>query len=228
MKIKNIPKELRPREKALAYGIETLSDQELLALLIRTGTRQDSALVLATKVLNMTKGLKGLNQIHSNQLMRISGIKEAKSLVIMAIVEISKRIARYERDSSFSIEEPQTLIKWLNQEIGYENQEHFMAVYLNHQLKILSHQILFKGTVDKSLVHPRDLFREAMKVNASRIILVHNHPGKTLHASQADLQTTQSLVEGARILGVEILDHIIVSHGSHCSIRSSHSYLFEE
>lgn len=228
MKIKDLPLEVRPREKALAYGIKTLSDQELLALLIRTGTRKESALSVANNVLRMTKGLKGLNQVHSSELMSISGIKDAKALEIMAIIEISKRISRFEMNQSISIEEPKSLMHWLNKEIGYKNQEHFMAVYLNHQLKILGHQILFKGTVDKSLIHPRDLFREAMKVNASRIILVHNHPGKTLEASQADLHTTKALVEGARILGIEILDHIIVSHGAHTSIRSHHAYLFEE
>ena len=228
MKIKDLPKEIRPREKALAYGISSLSDQEILALLIRTGTRKESALALANNVLKLTKGLKGLNNVHASQLMTISGIKDAKALEIMAIVEISKRISRFEMDQSISIEEPQSLMKWLNQEIGYKHQEHFMAVYLNHQLKVLGHQILFKGTVDKSLIHPRDLFRESMKLNASRIILVHNHPGKTLEASQADLHTTRALVDGARILGIEILDHIIVSHGAHSSIRSQHAYLFEE
>jgi len=228
LKIKDIPKEARPREKALAYGIDSLSDQELLALLIRTGTRQDSALVLSEKVLNLSGGLQGLMQIHPSELMRISGIKEAKSLEIMTIVEISKRISRYERTDVYSIEEPSSIIKWLNTEIGYENQEHFMAIYLNHQLKILGHQILFKGTVDKSMVHPRDLFREAMKLNSSRIILVHNHPGKTLKASRADLETTRALVAASRLLGIEILDHIIVSYGSHTSIRLHHANVFEE
>ncbi|CAM3566764.1 DNA repair protein RadC [Erysipelothrix urinaevulpis] len=228
MKIREIPKALRPREKALAYGLTCLSDHELLALLIRTGTKRKSAIDVAAEVLLKSNGLGGLPQMSAFDLMGIDGIKEAKSLEICAIMEMSRRIFRYKHKENISLENPKSLVKWLNSEIGFENQEHFIAVFLNHQLKILGHKLLFKGTVDKSLVHPRDLFREAVRFNASCMILVHNHPGKTMRASSADLETTKALVSAAQLLDLHILDHIIVSFGDFISLRQMHPEIFKE
>lgn len=219
---------MRPREKAKAFGMNALSDQELLALLLRTGTQKISAIQLAQKVLLKAGGIKGLANVTNSALQSISGIKDAKALEIMAVVEIARRMMREEHCHGFQVSEPKLLVNWLNYEIGFEKQEHFMVVYLNHQLEIISHQVLFKGTLDRSLVHPRDVFREAISHNAAALILVHNHPGKTLHPSQADIETTALLVENAKLLGLSILDHMIVSFGEYCSLRATHQYLFEE
>ena len=227
-KIKEMPLLMRPREKAQAYGLTHLSDQELLALLIRTGTKQKSAIQVAQQVLLKTKGIHGLANVSKEDLMTIPGIKEAKSLEIMAVVEIARRMMREENHQNMQISEPEALMSWLNYEIGFKEQEHFMAVYLNHQLEIVHHQILFKGTLDRSLIHPRDVFREAVRHNAAALMLVHNHPGKTLTPSQADIDTTSLLVENAKLLGLTILDHIIVSYGKYCSLRRTHAYLFKE
>ena len=227
-KIKEMPLLMRPREKAKTFGITSLSDQELLALLIRTGTRKLSAIQVAQEVLLKTNGIQGLASVKKSELKKVSGIKDAKALEILAVVEIARRMMRDQNYQPKQIADPQALMQWLNYEIGFKEQEHFMVVYLNHQLEIVHHQILFKGTLDRSLIHPRDVFREAVLHNAAALMLVHNHPGKSLTPSQADIETTALLIKNAQLLGLTILDHVIVSYGKYCSIRSTHSYLFKE
>lgn len=228
MKIKEMDLESRPREKAALHGVESLSDRELLALFIRFGTRKKSALELADEVLKLAGGMGRFMNLNRLQLMMISGIKEAKAMELMAIIEMGKRLIRPVKESDIFVSEPSRLLDWLNFEIGYKQQEHFMVVYLNNQNMIMGHQILFKGTVDRSVVHPRDVFREAVSLNATRIILVHNHPGGTMKASQADLQVTLVMVDAGRLVGVDVLDHLIVSGGNYLSLRMAHSELFEE
>ena len=125
------------------------------------------------------------------------------------------------------VNEPKNLISWLNYEIGFEIQEHFLVVYMNNQNRILGHEVLFKGTIDRSVVHPRDIFREAVSLSSTRIILVHNHPGQTMQASSADIEVTEIIVQGGKLVGVEVLDHLIVSHGEYISLRSLYPALFD-
>ncbi|NLL75302.1 MAG: DNA repair protein RadC, partial [Erysipelothrix sp.] len=227
MKIKEMEEETRPREKAALHGVESLSDRELLALFIRFGTRKKSALEIADEVLHLSGGMSRFMKLNRLQLMMISGIKEAKATELMAIVEMGKRLIRPTKDSDIFVSEPSRLMEWLNFEIGYKEQEHFMVVFLNNQNMIVGHELLFKGTIDRSVVHPRDVFREGVSLNATRVILVHNHPGGTMKASQADLHVTQVMHEAGLLVGIEVLDHLIVSGGNYLSIRMDHPELFE-
>ena len=227
MKIEDMPTETRPREKALEYGIHTLSDRELLALFIRTGTRKKSSLEIADEVIKLSGGLSVFAKLSKEALMTIPGIKEAKAIELMATVEMGKRIIKPSKLEEIFVNEPKNLISWLNYEIGFELQEHFLVVYMNNQNRILSHEVLFKGTIDRSIVHPRDIFREAVSLSATRIILVHNHPGQTMQASSADIEVTEIIVKGGKLVGVEVLDHLIVSHGEYISLRSIHPALFD-
>jgi DNA repair protein RadC len=227
IKIKEIPEELRPREKALRDGVKMLSDRELLALFIRQGTRNKSALEVADAILFRCNNIAGINRLSREDLLSIRGISHVKALEIMALTEVAIRIIKPSRKSVIHIEEPGNLVSWLNLEIGFKNQEYFMAVYLDKQNRLLSHSILFKGTLDRSVVHPREIFKEAVRHSASRIILVHNHPGGTLTPSDSDLYTTSSLVEAGNLMGVYILDHLIVTEGNYTSIRRYDPGLFE-
>ena len=221
-----MPINLRPREKALRYGLKSLDDREILALFIRTGSHERSALNIADDVLNLTCGMENFAKVSLEQLMTINGIKEAKAIELLALVEMGKRIVKPKIDEVIQISEPTSLINWLNFEIGYEKQEHFLVVYMNNQNVVLNHEILFKGTVDRSIVHPRDVFRQAVSYNATRLILVHNHPGGTLKASRADLEVTDIMVEAGRLVDIEVLDHIIVTDGKFASIRERYPDLF--
>lgn len=226
MKIKEIPLELRPREKAMIHGLNTLSDRELLAIFIRQGTRKYSALEVADILLKKAGNVSGLNRLEMDELIKIPGISHIKATEIMALVEVSKRMVKPDVLETIQIDRPNTLISWLNLEFGYKRQEYFVAIYLDKQNRILSHSVLFKGTLDRSVVHPREIFKEAVKLSASRIILVHNHPSGSLNPSAADLKTTEILVDAGQMMGVFILDHLIVSEGDYVSIRESMPHLF--
>ena len=219
MKIKEIPLELRPREKAEREGVKALSDRELLALYIRQGVRGSSALDVADEILKKTINMGGMNSLELADLVSIRGISNVKALEILGLVEVANRIIKPQPRELIQIEEPNSLVSWLNLEIGFKRQEFFMAVYLDKQNRMLSHNILFMGTLDKSVVHPREIFKEAVKQSAAHIILVHNHPSGTLKPSEADIYTTTSLVEAGGLMGVNILDHLIVTEGKYISLR---------
>lgn len=188
-----------------------LSDNELLNIFIEE-----------KNLLNENETLNKLN-IEDN----ISTFEEPMTQYkIMAMKEIAKRLIEPQKNKPVSIDKPIDLINWLNLEIGYEKQEHFIAVYLDKQNSILTIKKIFKGTLDRSVVHPREIFKEAVKASASSIILVHNHPSGSLSASHSDIRTTEILAEAGNLLGIFILDHLIVSNGSYTSIRETHPNLF--
>ena len=155
-----------------------LSDHELLALFIRTGTQQKNAIELSQD-LNLTLGgLKGLSKARLEDLTAISGIKEAKALNLLAVTELACRLLREQVFSEKSLNHPQSILDWLNFEIGFSPQEEFLVIFLNHRLHPIYYKVLFKELLNQSLVHPRDVFREASYHNAAALVLVHNHPGK--------------------------------------------------
>lgn len=204
-----------------------MSDRELLALFIRTGTRGCSALQLADDILARLGGISKMAHVSYEALVVIPGIKQAKAIEILGAIEMSRRIIKPPHFAQVHIGEPQRLVDWLNLEIGYDVQENFGVVFLNGQNCIIGHKLLFKGTLDRSVVHPRDVFREAVMRSCSRLILVHNHPGATMRPSQADITVTEVMVEAATMMGMAVLDHLIVGQGQYFSLRSHYPYLFE-
>lgn len=219
--VKEMPVEERPREKAELYGIKSLSNVELLAILIRSGYEGTSSLQIAENLIRKSNGLSFLSRLSLQDLFEIKGIKKVKALELLACFELSKRMAFCEAMNRDIMDNPNALIHWLRLELGNETQERFLVVYLNVKNHILSYDILFTGTVDSSLVHPREIFKEACLKSASRIILVHNHPSTDLKPSSADIELTKKLVDGSEVIGIEVLDHIIVSNQGFMSFRAS-------
>lgn len=226
MKIKDIPSDLRPREKAMSMGLSSLSDRELLALIIRKGYSGISALELADQILFVAKNLAGICRLSFEDLIQIKGIKEVKALEVLALAEVASRIVQPQKGVYININNPKCLVEWFNMEIGYDYQEHFVAVYLDTQNRLIGHEFLFKGTLDRSIVHPREVFKVAVKLSAARIILVHNHPSGSLRASNNDIKTTQALIEIGDMIGIYVVDHLIVSEGNFLSLRQSMTQLF--
>lgn len=141
--------------------------------------------------------------------------------------ELAKRIIAPSYGEKVALERPEAVAAWLQLEIGDSDQEHFMAIYLDKQNRLLDHKVLFTGTMDRSIVHPRDIFREAVKLNASRIILAHNHPSGSAEPSGADITTTQTLISAGEMMGINILDHlVIVRGGGYASMRERYNHLW--
>lgn len=215
--------EQRPREKALRYGLESLSDLELVALILQSGNKNRSVFEIASDVLKESEGLSKLMQMHVNTLMQIQGIREVKALQLLASVELSKRVIK-SKVYHASILKPEDVIEWFEFEYGVLQQECFIALYLDTKSKLIAHRVLFKGTLNESTVNPREVFKEAFLQNANSVLIAHNHPSGDCTPSQADFEVTYKMVHVAITMGVHLVDHIIVGQNQYYSFKE-HKYL---
>lgn len=215
--------EQRPREKALRYGLESLSDLELVALILQSGNKNRSVFEIASDVLKESEGLSKLMAMHVNTLMQIQGIREVKALQLLASVELSKRVIK-SKVYHAPILKPEDVIEWFKFEYGTMSQECFIALYLDTKSKLISHRVLFKGTLNESVVHPREVFKEAFLQNANSVLIAHNHPSGDCTPSKADFEVTYKMVHVAMTMGVCLVDHIIVCKNQYYSFKE-HKYL---
>ncbi len=216
--IKDIPKSDRPIERLINNGAEFLSDSEILAILIKTGTREKSAKTIADEILKKYKSLNELKNINLEQLTKIKGIGVTKAVSILAAFELSRRI----NNQIISLNETKItnsslVFEYYKNKIGDKNQEYFYCLYLNTAKKVIKDKLLFIGTVNKSVVHPREIFKEAYLLSASGIICVHNHPAGSVFPSKEDINLTKKLVEIGELLGVKIIDHVIITNNNYYS-----------
>ena len=209
----------RPRERFLRQGPESLSNQELLAILLRTGTKNESVLTLANRILVQFEKLHALKHATVEEMMEIKGVGEAKAIQILAAIELGKRLAQKELDNKFTIRSPEDAANYLIPELAPLQQEHFVALYLNVKNQILHKQTIFVGSLNASIVHPREIFRVAIRRSAAAIIVAHNHPSGNPSPSPEDIDVTKRLIEAGQILGVDLLDHIIIGDHQFISLK---------
>lgn len=217
--IKDFPKEERPRERFIHQGPKSLSNQELLAILLRTGTKSESVLQLSQRLLKHFDGLRMLTDASLDELMKIKGIGTAKAIQILAAVELGRRIANLAYHDRYVIRTPEDGAKYVMEDMRFLSQEHFVCLYLNTKNQVLHRQTVFIGSLNASIVHPREIFREAFRRSAATIICLHNHPSGDPTPSREDIEVTKRLVESGKILGVEILDHIIIGDKRYVSMK---------
>ena len=217
MKVKELNTEERPREKALQHGIAALSNRELLALVLRSGTRSMSALELADEVMKKWNTMGDLGKANMQELMGLSGIKEAKAISLSAAFELGRRIAFDDVLHAPGIHHPRDILEWINQQIGYEQQEHFLVLFLNQKNQLIASRVMFVGTLTNASVHPREIFKEAMQLGCAKILCVHNHPSGDPQPSSADISLTKSIEECGVMTAIPLIDHIIVSRNTYFS-----------
>lgn len=227
VKIKDIPALDRPRERLINNGVESLSNEELLAILFKTGTKGKSAKDLGSNLLSKIDNIKRLNDINLEFLKNIRGIGISKSCDLLAAIELGKRINReVDTIKNVKLTSSDIVFKYYKDKIGDKKQECFYAVYLDNGKKIIGDKLLFMGTVNYSLVHPREIFKEAYLLGASAIICVHNHPGGNPLPSKQDFEITNNLIEAGKILGVKLLDHIIICKNNYYSFLENDDICF--
>ena len=208
--IKEIPINERPRERLINNGQESLSDEELLALILKTGYKDMSAKDLAAYILSIFGGIENLKNIDYHEIKRIKGLGPAKACSIVALSELNRRMNRKIISlTGIKINTPQKVFEFYKNKIN-SMQEHVYCIYLDSHKKIIKQQLLFIGTVNYSMIHPRDIFKEAYLLNASSIICVHNHPTGDVTPSKNDINITVRLKEIGNLLGIPLIDHIIV------------------
>lgn len=218
--IKELPASERPREKLLRYGCEFLSTAELLALLIGTGTKNCSALTLANRLLSLEKGgISYLAECTPQELSEIQGIGMAKSCQIAAAIEIGKRVAKNPVSPRVNISSPGDVADLFMEEMRHLKKEYFKALFLNTKNEIVASENVSIGNLSSSIVHPREVFRSAVKKGAAAIIVIHNHPSGNPLPSQNDLDITKRLAEAGELMGIPVLDHLIIGDGVFISLK---------
>ena len=210
---------LLPRERLAQEGVEALSNQELLAILLRTGTRQASVFEIAQKVLSNLSSLTDLKKMTLQELQSLSGIGRVKAIELQAMIELGHRIHKHETLEMESILSSQKLAKKMQQELGHKKQEHLVALYLNTQNQIIHQQTIFIGSATRSIAEPREILHYAIKHMATSLILVHNHPSGAVAPSRNDDYVTKLVKDACDLMGIVLLDHLIVSHSSYFSYR---------
>lgn len=226
MKIKEMNLDERPREKALRYGFEVLNDRELLCLLIGSGNSKKAVGQIADEILRISDNLAGLMNLPVSVLMKIEGIGQAKALQILASVELARRSLRAKAYQN-PLDTCEDVAAWMEAEIGFKDQECFICLFLDTKKHLIDHKVISIGTLDHSVVHPRDIFREAYIRSAHSLLFVHNHPSGDISPSRSDILTTQKLKTASEMFCIPVLDHLIVSRSSYFSFRA-HGVVFDE
>ncbi|WP_034301654.1 RadC family protein [Bacillus cihuensis] len=219
MLIRDVPKDERPRERFIQTGPQSLSNQELLAILLRTGTKEESVLQLANRLISTFEGLRMLIDASIDEITAIKGIGEAKAIQILAAVELGKRITQLNYPDRYVIRSPEDGANYCMEEMRFLTQEHFITLYLNTKNQVLHKQTIFIGSLNASIVHPREVYKEAFRRSAASIICLHNHPSGDPSPSREDIEVTKRLVECGKIIGIELLDHIIIGEHKFVSLK---------
>lgn len=217
--LRDLPHEERPRERMMQYGASSLSHAELLAILLRTGTRNESVVTLAQRILNHVGHLRHLHDMSVTELTTIRGIGDAKALQLKAGLELGRRMMRSRLEDALQIQQPQDAAELLMESMRYYDKEHFVCLFLNTKNRIVAQETVTIGILDASLVHPREVFRAAMKCGAASLICAHNHPSGDPTPSSEDIILTRRLMESGEIIGIELLDHLVIGDNQYVSLK---------
>jgi len=218
VKIKDISLCDRPQERLIIHGAKALSDSELLALILRYGTKKENALEISQKIFN-NYNIKKLSRISHSSLKKIYGIGDSKASQIIACFELARRLSSFSTKINESISSAEDISELFMAEMSTLDKEHFIGVYLNSKMKIIAKEIIFVGSLNATLVHPREIFKIALTESAAAVILVHNHPSGDPSPSDEDIELTAQIKEAGKILGIDVLDHIIIGYKEYFSFK---------
>ncbi|MBR0474220.1 MAG: DNA repair protein RadC [Erysipelotrichaceae bacterium] len=219
MTIKELPQNLRPREKIRNYGVASLSDSELLAILLGSGYKGKSSVEMANELLRETGGFNGLMRLSLTEIMKLKGIKLAKATLLLASMEIARRLNYETVLDKDVISDPSSIVEWLRSAYGYLEQEIFVVIFLDVKNRVLGYEELFRGSIDNVHVEAREIFKKAFKFNARKIIVSHNHPSGICEPSRADEKVTTELETAGSIMNIPLVDHVIVSNCGYYSFK---------
>lgn len=212
-KMKNLPMTERPRERLKTNGAQYLSDKEILAIILRTGTKEKSANELAVDLLNEYQ-LQDLKQASLSSLTKVKGIGEVKAIELLASIELGKRIFLNKQKEYKKLDTPKKIYEYTKYLFHDLKQEYFYCLYFNNKQQLIGEKLLFIGTLNNSVTHPREIFKEAYRLSASSIVCMHNHPSNDTTPSREDIKFTNTLVSLGNLQGIPLIDHIIVGNNN--------------
>lgn len=219
LKIKELPEDERPYEKCEKYGVQSLSDAELLAVIIKTGTKKKRSVELAMEVLNLSHdGLNGLYAVSAKQLMNVSGIGRVKAIQIECALELSRRMRRAGTQNRLTFTSPQVISDYYMETMRHFRQEHLMLLMLDTKNRKIADTVVSKGSVNMALISPREIFLEALRHEAVNIVLLHNHPSGDPTPSKEDIEVTKAVAKVGLMMGIRLLDHIVIGNNVYVSL----------
>lgn len=218
-RLKELPEELLPRERLYQIGPEALSNREVLAILLRTGLKGENVLTLAERILIEVGGLAGLGKLTVHELAQLHGLGKAKASEVKAALELGRRSVSVDPMSRPVVNSPQDVARIVMEEMRFLDREHFRVISLSTKNHVLGISPISIGSLNSSLVHPRECFKEAIRRNSNAIILLHNHPSGDPTPSKEDIEVTRRLADGGKILGIEVLDHVIIGDNRFISLK---------
>ena len=225
LKIKQLPESERPYEKAKMYGFNSLSNSELLAIIIKSGTRDENSLDIAKRVLLLVNDLGEMENLSIKDLQKVKGIGEVKSVQIKSILELAKRINQPLNNKEIKMTKPIDIANLLMNEMRFEKQEKVKVLLLNTKNILICIKDIVIGETNFAQVTPKQIFAEAVKMQVNKIILVHNHPSGDPTPSQEDFELTKHIVKAGELLGIRLLDHIVIGNNKYESIFSRRDFL---
>ncbi|MCY6489197.1 RadC family protein [Leptolyngbya sp. GGD] len=228
IRIADLPESERPRERLIAQGAKTLATAELLAILLSTGSGKLSAVGLGQYILqtlsqHQRDPLSALREVTISELTKVPGVGTAKATTILAAIELGKRVYQSRPPEKTVIDDPNVAAAALSHELMWQAQERFAVLILDVKHRLIATQVITIGTATETLAHPREIFREIIRQGGTRAIIAHNHPSGNVEPSAEDINLTRQLLEGARFLGIPLLDHLILGNGNHLSLRQTTS-----
>ena len=216
--IKNLPVEERPRERLLKYGVEALSNEELLSIILRAGTKNIGVKELSNNILKSINTINDLSDITISKLKQIKGVGKVKAITLLASIELGKRVyCENDNLKNEVLDSSNKIYNYIKNKLINKKQEYFYAIYLDNKKRIIDYKLLFIGTLNMANVHPREIFRNAYLLSASSIICIHNHPSNDVMPSNEDIILTKKLVEIGKIQGINVIDHIIIGNNNYYS-----------
>lgn len=221
----SLPKEDRPYERCIRHGVQSLSNRDLLAVILRTGAKGTNVMELAGELLRLVperEGFTGLRRLSIEELSTVKGIGRVKAVQLKCLLEIARRMAREEAGEGTFFTSPASVAQYYMEDLRHEEQEVLLVLMLNQRGRLLRERYLFRGTVNASVISPREIFLEALSSRAVQIILLHNHPSGDASPSREDLQVTKRIEEAGRLLGITLTDHIIIGEHAYVSLREEH------
>lgn len=217
--IRDLPAEERPRERLLRYGPAALRNDELLAIIWRTGTAADSVLSMSTRVLSQMGGIGGVARASIAELVAQKGVGEAKAVELKAAIELGRRLLLVTPDERPAVRSPNDIANLLLIEMGLLEQEHLRTVILDTKNRVLAIPEIYKGSLNSAVVRVGELFREAIRQNAAALVMVHNHPSGDPTPSREDIDVTERAIDAGKLLDIEVLDHLVIGHGKFVSLK---------
>lgn len=220
--MEHIPENSRPYEKCLAYGPSVLGDDELIAVILRTGVKGEQVMEVARNILQLsktTKGVAGIMDLTLPELKQLRGIGDVKAIQIQCIGELSRRIWMQKKEERMDCHKPSTIAEYYSERMRHEEREIAIVVFLDTKKKRIADMVISIGSLNETIVSSREIYREALRYNAASIILLHNHPSGDPTPSNADLQTTLRLKKAGQYIGISLIDHIVIGDNSYISFK---------